>query len=207
MQIAATQKKSTGPRTLEGESHSDGNALKHGLCSGFRVLQAESQEEFDELIARFHRDFAPTNVWEESLVEEMVHSCWRLARARRIEARIVDAMLAASSFDDSDSALISALFNNNAGPFIVIQRYIAAAERAGRRAHKQLLAIRRQEAQNKAQAAREAAVPNEPNSRPARTPARVVTIPITPCEPIESAKTPPPPETPGTFPNNPRPAL
>jgi hypothetical protein len=43
--------KSTGPRTPEGKSQSSANALKHGLAAGFRVLQAENQEEFDELFA------------------------------------------------------------------------------------------------------------------------------------------------------------
>jgi hypothetical protein len=162
--------KSTGPRTPEGKSQSSGNALRHGLCAGFRVMQAENQEEFDGLIAEYWRDFAPANAYEESPVEQMIQSRWRLARAHRIEARIVDAMLASSSFDESDSALVSSLFNNNAGPFIVIQRYIAAAERTGHRARNQLLAIRRQEAQNKAQAARESAQPNEPNSAPGPKP-------------------------------------
>jgi hypothetical protein len=53
--------KSTGPRTPEGKSQSSGNALKHGLCVGFRVMQAENQEEVDELIAEYWRDFAPAN--------------------------------------------------------------------------------------------------------------------------------------------------
>jgi hypothetical protein len=32
---------STGPRTAQGKSTSSGNALKHGLSAGFRVLQSE----------------------------------------------------------------------------------------------------------------------------------------------------------------------
>ena len=42
---------STGPRTPEGKSISSGNATKHGLSAGFRVLTNENQEEFDESIA------------------------------------------------------------------------------------------------------------------------------------------------------------
>jgi hypothetical protein len=157
--------KSTGPSTPEGKTQSSANALKHGLAAGFRVLQAENQDEFDELIAKYRREFAPTNSYEESLVEELAQSRWRLARARRLEAQMVDAMLEATVFNDSDGALVFALLNNHAGPFVVIQRYIAAAERTGHRARNQFLAIRRQEAQ----AARETAQPNEPNSPPTPT--------------------------------------
>jgi hypothetical protein len=82
---------------------------------------------------------------------------------------MVDSMFEATVFNDSDGALVFALLNSHAGPFIVIQRYIAAAERTGHRARTQLLTIRRQEAQNKAQAARDSAQPNEPNSPPTPT--------------------------------------
>ena len=63
---------STGPRTAQGKSISSGNATKHGLSAGFRVFTNENQEEFDELIAEYHRTFAPTNTHEQFLVEEMV---------------------------------------------------------------------------------------------------------------------------------------
>jgi hypothetical protein len=71
-------------------------------------------------------------------------------------------MFAASPCPDADAALLTALRNENAAPFVVLQRYAAAAERTGYRALKQLLALRKVEAQ----AARAAAVPNEPNPDP-----------------------------------------
>jgi hypothetical protein len=150
---------STGPRTAQGKSISSGNALKHGLRAGFRVLQSENQDDFDDLIDQLRRTFQPTNAYESILVEEMAHSHWRLARARRLESLMVDDMLAASPCSDADAALLSALTNDQAGPFLALQRYNAAAERTGYRALKQLFALRRLEAQ----AARDAAVPNEPN--------------------------------------------
>ncbi|MGA2185152.1 MAG: hypothetical protein ABSH47_19210 [Bryobacteraceae bacterium] len=151
---------STGPRTAQGKSISSANALKHGLSAGFRVLQSENQEEFDDLIAELHRTFAPTNAYESILVEEMAHSHWRLARARRLESLMVDDMFAASPCSDADAALLSALLNDRAAPFVALQRYAAAAERTGYRALKQLLALRRLDAQ----AARDSARQNEPNS-------------------------------------------
>jgi hypothetical protein len=153
---------STGPRTAQGKSTSSGNALKHGLSAGFRVLQSENQDDFDNLIDRLRRTFQPTNAYESILVEEMAQSHWRVTRARGLEALTVDDMFAASPCPDADAALLTALRNENAAPFVVLQRYAAAAERTGYRALKQLLALRKVEAQ----AARAAAVPNEPNPDP-----------------------------------------
>jgi hypothetical protein len=150
---------STGPRTAQGKSISSGNALKHGLSARFRVLQSENQDDFDNLIDQLRRTFQPANVYETILVEEMAHSHWRLARARRLEALTVDDMFAASPCSDADAALLTALLNDKAAPFLVLQRYAAAAERTGYRALKQLLALRKLDTQ----AARDAAVPNEPN--------------------------------------------
>ncbi|MGA2185690.1 MAG: hypothetical protein ABSH47_21945 [Bryobacteraceae bacterium] len=150
---------STGPRTTEGKSRSSANATKHGLSAAFRVLTNENQEEFDELIAEYHRTFAPTNTHEQFLVEEMAQSRWRLARARRLEAAVVEQIVGLADPGDSDAALAAALINNATGPLITMQRYAAAIERTGFRALQQLLALRKLDAQ----AARDAAQQNEPN--------------------------------------------
>ncbi|MGA2183538.1 MAG: hypothetical protein ABSH47_10960 [Bryobacteraceae bacterium] len=151
---------STGPRTAEGKSSSSGNATKHGLSAGFRVLTNENQQEFDELIAEYHRTFAPTNTDEQFLVEKMAQSRWRLARVRRLEAAVIEQMVGLGDPADCDAVLAAALINNAAGPFLALQRYAAAIERSGYRALHQLLALRRLEAQ----AARNPVVRNEPNS-------------------------------------------
>jgi hypothetical protein len=154
--------RSTGPRTVEGKSKSSGNALKHGLSAAFAVLANENQQEFDELIADYQRTFAPTNSYESFLVEEMAQARWRLARVRRLEAALIDQMTEAAGSGDSDAALVAALLNNAAGPFLALQRHAAAAERSNDRALRQLLALRRQEAKP----AREAPQQNEPKSTP-----------------------------------------
>ncbi|MGA2182617.1 MAG: hypothetical protein ABSH47_06270 [Bryobacteraceae bacterium] len=179
---------STGPRTLEGKSHSSANAIKHGLSAGFRVLTNESQEDFDELIAELTRTFAPTNAYEHILVMEMAQSHWRVARARRLEAGVIDDMAAGHASSDPDATLRTMLLNNQAGSFLAFQRYAAAAERTGYRALKQLLALRKLAAQE----AREAALRNEPNLHPPPTlihngpPANSVTA--------DEFRTPQPPE-------------
>jgi hypothetical protein len=162
----------TGPRTPEGKAISSANATKHGLSAGLRVLPNENQQEFDELIAEYHRTFAPANVHEQFLVEEMAQSRWRLARIRRLEAALVEQMAGAGDPADSGVALAptrpaaarlaAALINNTAGCFTALQRFAADAERAGHWALKQLQAMRRL----KARAAAKPELPNEPNSRP-----------------------------------------
>ncbi|MGA2184248.1 MAG: hypothetical protein ABSH47_14595 [Bryobacteraceae bacterium] len=151
---------STGPRTAQGKSISSGNAIKHGLSAGFRVLTNENQEEFDELIAEYHRTFAPANTHEQFLVEEMVQARWRLARVRRLEAAVIEQTVGLADPADADTILAAALIDNAAGPFLALQRYAAAIERTGFRALQQLLALRKLAAQ----AARDAAQRNEPNS-------------------------------------------
>jgi hypothetical protein len=150
---------STGPRTEGGKSRSSANSTKHGLSARFRVLTCENQDDFDDLLADLTRTFAPTNPFEDILVMEMVQSHWRVARIRRIEADMIDNMAAGHGSSDHEGTLRSLLLNDHAGPWLVLQRHLAAAERTGYRALNQLLALRRIEAQ----AAREAAQPNEPN--------------------------------------------
>ncbi|MGA2186164.1 MAG: hypothetical protein ABSH47_24380 [Bryobacteraceae bacterium] len=167
---------STGPRTLEGKAISSANSTKHGLSGGFRVLPGEIQEEFDELVAEYYRTFAPTNTHECFLVEEIVQARWRLARARRLEAGIIEDMIAIREAVNADAAMSAALYNDTARPFTELQRYAASIERTGHRALQQLLALRKLAAQT----ARNAAPRNEPNS----------TSPGNPHPPVATRPTP-----------------
>jgi hypothetical protein len=137
---------STGPRTVEGKSVSSANATKHGLAGSFRVLPHESQDEFDELLAGYHRTFVPATPHEQFLVEEIAQSRWRLARIRRIETAAIQQMLDAAGSSDGDAVLAAALLDNTAGAFKTLQRYAAAAERSYYRALKQLQDARPQDA-------------------------------------------------------------
>lgn len=153
---------STGPRTPEGKARASGNAIRHGLSARFRVFTNENQDDFDDALADLIRTFAPTNSYEHILVMEIAQSHWRLARVRRLEAGMVDDMAASCGTSDLEGTLRSMMLNGQAGPYLVLQRHAAAAERTGYRVLKQLLALRKLEAQT----AREAARHNEPNSAP-----------------------------------------
>jgi hypothetical protein len=153
---------STGPRTPEGKSRSSANAIRHGLSARFRVFTSENQDDFDDLLADLTRTFAPANAYEHILVMEIAQSHWRLARARRLEADMIDDMAESRASSDHEGVLRTMLLNDQAGALLVLQRHAAAAERTGYRAVKQLIALRKLEAQT----ARDAARQNEPNSAP-----------------------------------------
>ena len=74
---------STGPRTADGKATSSQNAVTHGLfLDDHCVLPSESQEDHDQLQDHFHNSLRPTDPVEESIVERMVATRWKLpARA------------------------------------------------------------------------------------------------------------------------------
>jgi hypothetical protein len=185
---------STGPRTPEGKSVSSANATKHGLSAGFRVLSNENQEEFDELIAEYHRTFKPANTHEEFLVEEMAQARWRLARVRRLEAELIDDMVTHRGSTDADAMMVAALRNDTTRAFTTLQRYATPLQRAAFRALDQLLALRKREAQ----AARDAARRNEPNPRLRGCPGHAHSSPSNPLIPFTPRipSTPPGPDSP-----------
>jgi len=83
-------KRSTGPRTEGGKSHSRRNALKHGILASALLIKegeaAENAAEFDELLDGLSRDWKANGKREELLVEEIAVCAWRKARALRCEA-------------------------------------------------------------------------------------------------------------------------
>ena len=44
---------STGPTSRVGLARSAQNAIKHGLCSKFTVLESENQDDYNDLLKRF----------------------------------------------------------------------------------------------------------------------------------------------------------
>jgi hypothetical protein len=118
---------STGPRTPEGKSISSGNAVKHGLSAGFRVIPGENQ---DDLIDELRQTFQPTNAYEGILVEEMAHAHWRLARIRRIETAVIEQMAGPDDPAGTVSRVASRLLRNTADSLLVLHRHGVAAERS-----------------------------------------------------------------------------
>src|SRR6266436_1637902 len=82
--------RSLGPVTPEGKKRSSMNAVRHGLLARCVVLDNESRECFDQLLAQFLDCFRPANDVEFGMIEEMIAACWRQRRAWAIETSLLD---------------------------------------------------------------------------------------------------------------------
>ena len=78
-----------GPSTAEGKARSSQNSLRHGLTAKQTVIPGEDRAEFDELHDNLISDRKPSGELEHQLVGEIAACMWRLARARRHEARLL----------------------------------------------------------------------------------------------------------------------
>ena len=93
-QIAANRlnaRKSTGPRTPRGKAAMRRNPLRHGLSAATLVLFYESEAEFERFRHDLALDFEPVGAEECALVEQIAILRWRLRRASRAEAALVNA--------------------------------------------------------------------------------------------------------------------
>src|SRR5579872_48006 len=136
-QIAANRSNAqfcTGPTTQAGKKSCKMNALRHGLTSKQIVLPHEDREGFERLLTSHRREYDPASPTEEDLIQELAISQWSLLRARRVESEYF-----AQVFESSSGTTLAALIaSGDDQGFQKIQRYLAAAERAWRRALKDL---------------------------------------------------------------------
>ncbi len=94
--MAEEKKRGGGPKTPEGRARSSRNATQHGLrATKVLLLPDESQEEYDEMVAGWRKQFLPADYQEEKLVETLILNDWLHRRAFRwllaIEAAVVSA--------------------------------------------------------------------------------------------------------------------
>ena len=96
---------SQGPVTEEGKERSSRNAMRHGLAADrFVLIDQEDAEEFRLYREAFLADLAPEGALEDSLAERIVVSSWRLRRAARLEADMMDDDLEDAKIKRSDRA-------------------------------------------------------------------------------------------------------
>jgi hypothetical protein len=88
-------KPSGGPQTEEGKKNASRNSLKTGTYSKLIVLPNESQEEFDQLVEQFQKDFYPKDAVEMMLVREMAVITWKKLRLEKLEHEYCTRQLAA----------------------------------------------------------------------------------------------------------------
>ena len=80
--------KSTGPKTDQGKQRCSQNALKHGLRSNNPVIPGEDPIEYQHKLDELRADLRPLNSLEDSIVEQIADTTWRLKRLARIEAAV-----------------------------------------------------------------------------------------------------------------------
>ena len=85
-----TRPRATGPKTPAGKRVSSRNRRTHGLLSGTTLLPSENARAFGSLRGALEREFAAVGAVEELLVERIVSASWRLRRATKIEAALLE---------------------------------------------------------------------------------------------------------------------
>jgi hypothetical protein len=81
--------KSHGPVTPEGKATSSANSRRHGLTAS-ALLEGESNEDLQLLLADFMDQFQPQTGVETDLVEVMAIARWRLRRLLAIETNLFE---------------------------------------------------------------------------------------------------------------------
>ncbi len=77
--------KSTGAITPEGKAKVAQNSTTHGLTGKFRVLAAEVQSDFDNLLESLLSSYTPADAAESELVASMAQALWLSRRAIRLQ--------------------------------------------------------------------------------------------------------------------------
>src|SRR3989344_5517133 len=79
-----------GVKTEEGKATSRYNAIKHGLLSKEVLLKGEAENDLIELGKKLRAELRPETELELLLVDRMTANTWRLKRAMRIEAEMIE---------------------------------------------------------------------------------------------------------------------
>ena len=135
---------SKGPITPAGKTRSARNATRHGLMAKCVILDNESQEGFDALLAGFVERFAPADGVELGLVEEMFSSFWRQRRAWAIETHLMNGAIATQPLDRDELTRLTEGFNSIASqpPLELMHRYETRLHRIFQRALANLILMR-----------------------------------------------------------------
>src|SRR6266699_3911061 len=78
--------KSRGPITPEGKLISSRNALRHGILTKTVLIEGESPERFNALLAELEAEFQPLPGVEATLLERMAVCRWRQLRLWGMES-------------------------------------------------------------------------------------------------------------------------
>lgn len=173
----ANAQRSTGPRTETGKQVTKNNAMKHGLASERLVTRGEDPAALDALRADLQAEHQPANQTETMLVDDLAMCWWRLLRARKYEATLINC---------EKPAMVSFEHNQLAG----IERYTASAERGWNRALTQLRAAQNDRRKCEQRCPAPAPVPQPEETEKVMTVGSVLQIEPEPAETPETAPAP-----------------
>src|SRR6202046_4752892 len=144
----ANGSKSKGPKTAEGKAKSSKNAVTHGLTANFTVLEHESQDDFQILLAPHVVRFEPADDVELELVHAMAITRWRIRRVAELETDLLGNKVAIcqpeidGKFETiGDAARVAYAFEKRADgskAMALLIRYEASLTRLYERTSKQL---------------------------------------------------------------------
>jgi hypothetical protein len=143
--------KSRGPVTPEGKTRSSANSRRHGLAAAAVLLDGESAEHFQLLLADHMDQFHPQTGVETDLVEVMAVARWRLRRLLAIEAQLLDLEMVRSEEEieekldgmdhDDRLAFVFQKLSDTSNSLTLLIRYEASINRSYDKAFKQLQQI------------------------------------------------------------------
>jgi hypothetical protein len=135
--------RSRGPITPEGKRRSAANATRHGLLAKCVVLENESAESFEALLAHHLKRFGPLDEVEFGMLEEMAAAYWRMRRAWAIETRLIEDGMQTQTAADAIGRLTAAYSELATGPQLaLLQRYESRLHRMYHRGLTNLLLLR-----------------------------------------------------------------
>jgi hypothetical protein len=139
--------KSTGPKTEAGKAVVAGSALKHGLTADKVVCFDERWEDFMASHAALRDALDPQDAFEEQLVERIALCAWRLRRASRVEAEMINAFL--DPKPRIHDTFMATVFDLASPDMTALSRYEVALDNAMRRA---LTTLERRQARRQGEA-------------------------------------------------------
>jgi hypothetical protein len=128
--------KSTGPKTAEGKAVAAQNSLRHGLRTRQIVCFDEKRADFESFYAGLVETLAPADAIEEQLVERVALCAWRLRRAVRVEADLINSAHAAQT--SYHHTQVATAFDGFSNKMPALSRYEMALDHAFKRALAQL---------------------------------------------------------------------
>ena len=85
----ANAKKSTGPKTLQGNLRSRYNSLTHGLTANCTCIPSEDFQRYDFRRHDYSGMFSAADIFESEIIDELCANRWRKERAVRNETALM----------------------------------------------------------------------------------------------------------------------